>query len=248
MFDYDAELQFVRQPFRAACGVRRGEHVLDVGCGGGQTTRDAAADAGTTGRVIGVDVSERLLDQARLQTTNGTIDYLLADASVHDFGMAFDVCISRFGVMFFADPVAAFSNLRRALRPRGRLVSIIWQPRSANEWARMIPAAIGVRDHSELLDESPFSLGDPDVTRTILRSAGFETVEFVPVREPLYYGPDVDTAYRNVLQLREPQALLNGLSPAAGERARSALRAMLAAHDSRDGVLLGSAAWIVRAM
>lgn len=249
--------------------------MLDVGCGGGQTTREAAADAGR-GRVVGVDVSERMLEHARRRTAEEHVSYLLADAATYDFGeAAFDVCISRFGVMFFDDPVGAFGNLRRALRPGGRLVAMVWQARSENEWAQVIPATIGqgaatghanggtaggtVRDDGAtrdsgmagdggvFRDESPFALGDRGVTRGILRAAGFGDVTFAEVRERLYYGPDVETAYENVLQLREPLALLAELTPADADRARADLRAMLAAHDSGDGVLFDSAAWIVTA-
>src|SRR5690242_6735501 len=128
-------MRFYQPRFRAACGVRAGDRVLDIGCGSGQTTRDAALDA-APGVVLGVDISENRLAQApRL----ANVSYLLADAATYEFER-FDVGISRFGVMFFADRVAAFSNLRRAC---GRIVLMVWQPRVENEWARVIPAALG---------------------------------------------------------------------------------------------------------
>jgi SAM-dependent methyltransferase len=156
--------------------------------------------------------------------------------------------------MFFADPPAAFANLRRALRPGGRLVAIVWQPRVENEWASAVPQAIRDNtprphhDKDEARDESAFSLGDPDVTRELLRAAGFTEVGFTSVREPVYYGADVDAAYRNVVQLREPQALLRRVPPERVDAAKAAVRAMLAAHDTGDGVLFDAAAWIIRAM
>jgi SAM-dependent methyltransferase len=200
-----------------------------------------------------------MLEQARRRTAEEHVSYLLTDAATYDFGeAAFDVCISRFGVMFFDDPVGAFTNLRRALRPGGRLVAMVWQPRAENEWAQVIPATISRyaatgrvdgtrRDGGVVWDESPFSLGDVGVAREVLGAAGFGEVGFAAVRERLYYGPDVETAYENVLQLREPLALLAELTPPDAERARSDLRAVLAAHDSGDGVLFDSAAWIVTA-
>ncbi|NIK59784.1 methyltransferase domain-containing protein [Kribbella shirazensis] len=236
MFDYDAELKFYREAFRTACGIRPGDRVLDVGCGTGQTTRDAARDA-APGPVLGVDVSERMLDHARRSTTAGNVTYVAADATTYDFAPV-DVCISRFGVMFFADPARAFSNLRRAA---SRVAFLVWQPRAENEWARVIPEAIG----GAFRDDSPFTLGDPEATRDILTTAGFVEPTFTALREPLYYGPDVESAYENVLQLREPQALLAELDPPDAVRARSTLREALAAHATADGVLFDSAAWIV---
>lgn len=240
MFDYDAEMRFYRERLRAASDVRAEDRVLDVGCGGGQTTRDAAADA-VRGSVLGVDVSERMLEHARRRPMPN-VDYLLADAATYAFEPgSFDVCISRFGVMFFDDLVGAFTNLRRALRPGGRLVVLVWQPRAENEWARVIPEAIG----GTFRDESAFTLGSEDVTRDILTSAGFMNPTFTAVHELLYYGPDAETAYANVLALREPQALLAELDPAAAAQAHAALRAVLAAHDTGSGVYFESAAWIV---
>jgi SAM-dependent methyltransferase len=240
MFDYDAEMRFYREHFRAAWGVRAEDRVLDVGCGGGQTTRDAA-QAAVRGSVLGVDISERMLEHARRQPLPN-ITYLLADAASHGFEPeSFDLCISRFGVMFFDDPVGAFGNIRRALRPDGRLVVLIWQSRAENEWAQVIPEAIG----GSYRDDSPFALGDPAITRDILRNAGYADPTFTAVRELLYYGPDTETAYNNVLRLREPQALLAGLEPVAADRALAALRATLDAHDTGSGIHFDSSAWIV---
>jgi ubiquinone/menaquinone biosynthesis C-methylase UbiE len=240
MFDYDAEMRFYRPRFREACGVRAEDRVLDVGCGGGQTTRDAAV-AAVRGSVLGVDVSEAMLEHAR-RLPMPNVDYLLADAATYPFDSeSFDICISRFGVMFFDDLVGAFTNLRRALKPGGRLVVLVWQPRADNEWARVIPEAIG----GTFRDESAFALGSEDVTREILTTAGFTDPTFTAVHELLYYGPDVETAYANVLTLREPRALLAQLEPSAAARAQAALRATLAAHDTGSGVYFESSAWIV---
>ena len=124
LFDYDAELRRHTAHFFAAAKVGAGDRVLDIGCGTGQTTREAAR-AAVDGVAVGVDISEVMLEQARRISDDeelSNISFELADAQVNPFPpTSFDLCISRFGVMFFADPVAAFTNIARALRPGGRL-------------------------------------------------------------------------------------------------------------------------------
>jgi len=142
---FDAETRPHNERFRAATGVGPADHVLDVGCGTGQTTRDAARAAGA-GRALGVDLSAQMLEHARrISREEGlsNVAFEQADAQVHAFTPgSFDVAISRFGSMFFADPVAAFGNIGRALRPGGRLVLMVWQARERNEWATAIRVAI----------------------------------------------------------------------------------------------------------
>ena len=143
---YDVELRAHHEHVRAAWGIDSGDAVLDVGCGTGLTTREAGR-AAAPGGVLGVDVSERMLERARLLTADepiGNVRYELGDAQVHRFDHAgVDVAISRFGTMFFADPAAAFANLAAALRPQARLVLLVWQPHERNEWALAIDAALG---------------------------------------------------------------------------------------------------------
>jgi SAM-dependent methyltransferase len=146
---------------------------------------------------------------------------VLGDAQSHPFeAAAYDLAISRCGLMFFADPVAAFANIRRALRPGGRLVGLIWQRYEDNEWAtalRVTPDA--------------FSLGDPDATRELLERAGFRDVRFEDVHEPVFYGDDVDAAL-------DWAGRFASVGP-------DELREILAAHATADGVVFDSRAWIV---
>ena len=146
LFDYDAELSRYNVRLRAAAGVRPADRVLDIGCGTGQTTRDAAR-AATSGSALGVDLSRPMVDRARqLSEEEGipNVDFELADAQVHPFAPRdFTVGLSRFGTMFFADPVAAFTNIGRALRPGARLVQLVWQAYDRQEWTSRDPAGTG---------------------------------------------------------------------------------------------------------
>ncbi|QJT06242.1 methyltransferase domain-containing protein [Streptomyces asoensis] len=249
LFDYDAELRLHNEHFRTAARVGSGDRVLDIGCGTGQSTREAAR-AAVTGSALGVDLSAPMLERARrLSDEQGlaNITFQQADAQVHRFPpKRFDLCISRFGTMFFADPVAAFTNIGRALRPEARLVLLVWQERDRNEWATAIRqslTAASVTPHGP----DPFSLADPTVTEGILAAAGFAEVGFTDVHEPVHYGPDSATAFDAVLRLWEFKDLLANLDATAAEQARMRLRTALDAHHTDGGVYFDSRAWIVTA-
>ena len=258
---FDDEIRPHNERFRAAARVGPGNRVLDIGCGTGQSTREAAR-AAAGGSALGVDLSAQAVELARqLSEQEGlrNVTYRQADAQVHRFPPRhFDLCISRFGTMFFADPVAAFANIGTALRPGGRLVMLVWQGRNRNEWSTAIRQAIAdpdalrpdqpVRSPDQPVPRpDPFALGDQAVAGSILAAAGFAEVGFTDVDEPVYYGPDPAVAYDLVLGLRDPRDLLAGLDAAAAGRARQRLRAILAEHDTGGGVFFGSRAWIVTA-
>jgi SAM-dependent methyltransferase len=198
--DYDAELRLHNQFLRRAYGIQRHNHVLDIGCGTGQTTREAGRMA-AAGTAVGVDVSARMIERARELTRaeglrNVTFEH--ADVQVHRFpSERFDVAISRFGTMFFRDPVVAFANVGRALRPAGRLVMMVWQGHERNEWSVSIERALESAEEvpgraSE--EPDPFSLADPAIVEGILGAAGFAEVTFTDVNQPVYYGRDVVVA------------------------------------------------------
>lgn len=245
---YDDELRAHNERLRAAAAICRGEDVLDIGCGAGQTTREAAR-ASAPGRVLGVDVSGPALERARELTAGDGLDhvtYELGDAEVHRFEPErFDVAISRFGVMFFSDPVAAFENIARALRQRARIVLLVWQRRERNEWDAAIADALGALPHGA--SSEPFSLGDPAVTRAVLEHAGFDAVRFTDVHEPMFFGSNVSEALDWVRGFQYVEDALAGLEAAAQGQAVDRLRSTLAAHHGPDGVVFGSRAWLVSA-
>lgn len=233
----------------AAIGER--DHVLDVGCGTGQSTRDAAR-AASTGSALGVDLSSRMLDHARRRATDEgvtNVTFAQADAQIHVFEPgAYDLAISRTGAMFFGDHVAAFGNIGRSLRAGGRLVLVTWQPLPGNEWIREISGALAAgRDLPVPPPDAPgpFALSDPDRVRFVLSSAGFGDVELEGTTAGMWFGNDADDAARFALGLMG--WMLEGLDDAGRARAVDALHATMAAHETPDGVLFGSAAWTIHA-
>jgi SAM-dependent methyltransferase len=241
VIDYDGELRALYPHLRAAAAVAPGERVLDIGCGAGQTTRDAAR-AAAPAPVLGIDISEALLARARDAEGPENVTYVRGDAQTHQFPEAgYDLAISRFGTMFFADPAAAFANIRRALRPGGRLVQLVWQARERNDWAAEIDRALG----GPPVPEEAFSLGEPDVARGLLD--GFREVEFEEVREPVFYGPDAAAALELVSAFRATAEALARMTPADADDALERLRTMLDAHRGADGVALGARAWVITA-
>jgi SAM-dependent methyltransferase len=245
MVTFDSELRAHNERLRAATGIRAGERVLDIGCGAGQTTREAAR-AAAPGEVLAVDVSAGALERAReLTAAEGlrNVTYEEGDAQTYPFEPDhFDVAISRCGVMFFADPAAAFANIARALRPGGRLVALVWQRWRDNEWVVAVDEAVG-----SSLDGDAFSLGDPDSTTRIFQSAGFGDVHFEEVDEPVFYGADVDEALEWVSGFQDVSRVLQALDRAGRDNAIERLRATFAAHRTPDGVTFGSRAWLVTA-
>jgi SAM-dependent methyltransferase len=238
----------------SAAAVRRTDRVLDVGCGTGQTTRECARRA-ADGDALGVDLSSAMLARGRERAeADGlrNVTFEQGDAQVHPFpSERFDLVVSRFGVMFFADPVAAFANLHRASAPGGRLTVIVWQAVERNEWVALPRAALALgRDLPPLPTDAPGPMGlaDADRTRGILVDAGWSDVELDEASVPYEFGPDVESAVAHAREVGFMRALLEGLDDEQTRQAVDELRAVMTEHASPDGVRLDSRIWVVRAV
>jgi SAM-dependent methyltransferase len=250
--DYDAELRLHDEVLRRRYDIRADDRVLDVGCGAGRTTRDAARMAGE-GSAVGVDLSASMIERARELARAERVDNVAfeqGDAQVHPFpDGGFDLAISRFGTMFFDDPVAAFTNIAGALRPAGRLVMMVWREHELNEWSVAIERALGPEGSPVPAPEAraPFSLGDRDTLEAILGAAGLGEAAFTDVDQPVYYGPDAAVALEWVRGFSSTRATLTRLGAVAAEQALERLHAAVAAHAGERGVWFDSRAGIVEA-
>jgi len=246
----ELELSDYTQHLVEVADIRPQESVVDVGCGTGGPTVAAAIRA-VPGTVVGIDVAASSVATARARVPRGltNLSYVVADAGTHQFATApVDVVISRFGVMFFDDPTAAFANLASWLRPGGRLVALVWQPQARNPWSLETNRALtGNPTGTGLTDGSPFSLGDRELLSGLLTRAGFADVSITAVQEHVHFGATVPDARDFVLSFRSSQDALASLTTKGAQQARRSLTNMLTRHVRADGrVSLPSAAWLVR--
>jgi SAM-dependent methyltransferase len=248
---FERSLARYQPPFLAAARIGRRSHVLDVGCGTGGTTLDAARIA-VDGSVTGVDLSAAMLRAARQEAEReglANVSFLQADAQVHAFSPeSFDMAVARTSAMFFADKAAAVANLARALRPSGRLTLLVWQPMVANEWIVEISAALAAgrrRPPPPPDGPQPFSMSDPAQTRELLVDGGFVDLRIDGLVEPMWFGADADDTVPFLLG--QVGWMLDGLDDSARRSALDDLRTRVEAHQGPDGVTFGSACWLVTA-
>lgn len=253
----DAQIRALGQRAIERAVVMPGERVVDVGCGCGLTTIDIARRVGATGAVLGVDICTPMLETAeRHARENGLtqVRFENADAQTFQFPPAgVDLAFSRFGVMFFSDPEAAFTNLRAALRPGGRLAFICWQAVQQNPW--MLEPLMAVAQYITLPQPpapdapGPFSLADAERVRGILTHAGFTGIDVEAVQEtiPVGGGGDLEETVDFLLQMGPVGAALRDTGAELRPRLADAVRQALAAYHTPEGVRMPAAAWLVSA-
>jgi SAM-dependent methyltransferase len=237
-----------------ALKLQPGERVLDIGCGAGVTTLTAARQVGPTGHVSGVDLSRPLLDLGRQRAREAgfDVDFIEADAGAAPIaGAPFDAAVSRFGVMFFDDPTAAFACIRQNLRAGGRIVFISWRSFAENIWTfaplmalePMLPAPLPPPDTNL---PGPFALSDASKIRAVLAAAGWEDVSIAPWDGPLLVGRNAEEAAAYLLKIGPSARAIaeHNLDPTAAERL---IVQRLEQAQTHAGVMLSAACWIVRA-
>ncbi|MEW2251779.1 methyltransferase domain-containing protein [Streptomyces sp. NPDC006975] len=242
------------EPLLDAAGITAAHRVLDLGCGAGQTTRLAALRA-PRGRAEGLDLSGPMLAAARERAARegiGNVSFTQGDAQVHPFPAgSFDAAISRYGVMFYADPVAAFGNVGRALRPGGRLAFVCPAEPALNDWVAAMQALSGILPIGDLAKPGlpgMFSLAAPDRVREILTAAGFTTIAVRQVEAYGTWGESAQDAADFLLGSGPGRHLLAQADATAPARARATLTDRLRDHETADGtVRLRSTSWLVTA-
>jgi ubiquinone/menaquinone biosynthesis C-methylase UbiE len=235
---------------------KAGERVVDIGCGCGGTTFAFADKVGPTGHVLGVDISAPMLARAREITPAGApVAFALADATVHPFEPAsFDALVSRFGVMFFAQPELSFANMRKALRPGGRVAFACWRTPRDNPWL-MLPLQEAYKHVPKMPqlgpeDPGPFAFADEARVRRVLGEAGFASVAFErqDISLDLASGRGLDAAVKAALEIGPASRALDGHPPETRAAVAESIRAALTPYLKDNKVPLGGSVWIVTAV
>lgn len=249
----DAAMTDIASAAYAFAAARPGERVLDVGCGCGTTALELANAVGSSGSVVGIDISRPMLEVARARAAQaGTkADFREADASDYAFKPEFDLMFSRFGVMFFADPVSAFTNLRKALRPGGRLRFVCWRAAPENVWATApFVAAMDLLPPQEAGDPhapGPFAFADGERLKGILTEAGFSNVRLEKLETHMNMGADVDEAVDQAFKIGPLARALAEADDAVKTQVRARIADALEKFKTPSGVRAPAACWLVGA-
>lgn len=249
---FEAAVRRHQHRLMEAADIAAHERVLDVGCGSGDSTI-AAARAAHRGQALGIDLSSRLIEVARESARAqevGNATFVQGDAQIYGFDEeSYDVVVSRTGAMFFADQVAAFSNIARAMRPGGRLVLVSWQEPRRNEWFWSFVNAMTLgRPPAPPPPDAPhpFAHADADRAEQVLTAAGLGDIHARPIEEPMYFGRTAAEGFEVMSQ--QLVWMAGQLTPDERSTAFEHLRASLEEHQTADGVAYRSAAWVITAI
>jgi len=249
----DAMMQSMADVAVAAAAARPGESVLDIGCGAGATALALADRVGPEGQVLGVDVSKPMLEVARIRAgERANVSFVEADAAATHFEAAsVDLVFSKFGVMFFADPEAAFVNIHKALRPSGRLAFICWRALQDNPFATLPMEAalkhLGPQPKPDPTAPGPFAFADPVRVGHILTKAGFKTPSFAAFDATMVVGRKASSAAREAVLVGMASRMLIDASDELKAKVIEDLTATYEAHMTPDGVKLPAHCWVVTA-
>ncbi|MET0732702.1 MAG: class I SAM-dependent methyltransferase [Casimicrobiaceae bacterium] len=251
-------LAFHSQVPLAALALPPGTRVLDVGCGWGDTAIELARRVGPNGYVLGLDCCDTFLESGRRDARAAglaNVEFVAADVQTHRFGREFDFCFSRFGMMFFASPVAAMRNLRTALKPGATLMFIVWRTLADNAWLR-VPKEVALEhlpppgDDAQTCGPGPFSMASPEVVTAQLRAAGFVDARFERVDGPVRVGSSVDEAVAFQLAIGPAGEIVREAGAFAESRRGEIVQALkdaLAQHLHDGAVVMQSSSWTITA-
>jgi SAM-dependent methyltransferase len=253
----DAMMVPITRAALAAAAAAPGERIIDIGCGCGATILELSPRVGPAGHVLGVDVSEPMAGRARERVAAAGIanaEIVAADATTHAFpAEGADLLFSRFGVMFFADPTAAFVYLRHAMKPSGRLLFACWRPLAENSWFT-VPLAAGApllppQPPAEPNAPGPFAFADPERVRRILADSGWRDIALAPHDLPMHFAAsgDLEAATELATRVGPLARMLNEADPDLRPVVRAAVSEALRPYDGPDGFVFGGAIWLVSA-
>jgi ubiquinone/menaquinone biosynthesis C-methylase UbiE len=237
--------------------VKEGDRVLDVGCGFGDTAIKLARIVGPSGEVVGVDCCDAFLDYARKDAEAAgltNVSFIRGDAEIELPNEKFDFVFARFGTMFFANPVAGLRNMRKALKPGGKMVHIVWRDRKDNPWLSMAKDIVlkilpPPGDNAQTCGPGPFSMANESMVTIMMKSAGCENIEFRRVDAPVSIGKNVEDAIAFQLAIG-PAGEVFREAGAEAEEKRPEVEAALAEAINRqkiesDGIVMDSSSWVI---
>ncbi|MBA1148832.1 methyltransferase domain-containing protein [Ectothiorhodospiraceae bacterium WFHF3C12] len=238
--------------------VEPGSRIVDVGCGWGDTAIQLARKTGPDGFVLGLDCVDRFLDHGRREAEAAGVDnvrFQAEDVERYPFEPNFDLCFSRFGMMFFENPVAAMRNVRKSLRPGGTLMFIVWRTIDDNPWFGLPKQVVldflePPGDDARTCGPGPFSMADPEVVEQQLEIAGFEDVRFERIDGPVTVGASLEEAIRFQLAIGPAGEVFREAGEEAErqrDRIEAAMREALAPYHEASGVVMPSSSWTITA-